>query len=46
MSVSPPVQRYPQPGASSSKCEEGLINAYEAEEERILNVLSHKLKKV
>jgi hypothetical protein len=47
MSLSPPVRRLS--GASSggsSKREEDLINAYEAEEERIINVLSRKLEKV
>ena len=34
----------PRPG--SSKREEELINAYEAEEERIINVLSRKLEQV
>jgi hypothetical protein len=31
---------------SSSRREEELINAYEAEEEKIINVLSRKLEKV
>lgn len=46
MSLSPPVWRHPQPGTSASKREEDLINAYEAEEERIINLLSRKLEKV
>lgn len=46
MSVSPPVWRYPQAATSSSKREEDLINSYEAEEEKIINVLSRKLEKV
>ena len=46
MSLSPPVWRYPQAAPSSSKREEDLINAYEAEEEKIINVLSRKLEKV
>ncbi|KAH9026287.1 hypothetical protein EDB83DRAFT_2508094 [Lactarius deliciosus] len=40
MSLSPPVRRL------SYKREEDLINAYEAEEERIINVLSRKLEKL
>ena len=46
MSLSPPVWRYPQYSTSASKREEDLINAYEAEEEKIINVLSRKLEKV
>jgi len=46
MSLSPPVWRYPQANTSASKREEDLINAYEAEEEKIINVLSRKLEKV
>lgn len=46
MSVSPPVWRYAQAATSSSRREEELINAYEAEEEKIINVLSRKLEKV
>jgi hypothetical protein len=47
MSLSPPVRRLSSASsASSSKREEDLINAYEAEEERIINVLSRKLEKV
>ena len=43
MSDSPPVRRL-STASSSSKREENLINAYEAEEERIINVLSRKLE--
>ena len=46
MSLSPPVWRYHQLNNSASKREEDLINAYEAEEEKIINVLSRKLEKV
>ncbi|KAI9507848.1 hypothetical protein F5148DRAFT_1201549 [Russula earlei] len=47
MSLSPPIRRLSgASSASSSKREEDLINAYEAEEERIINVLSRKLEKV
>ncbi|KAH9032713.1 hypothetical protein EDB84DRAFT_128177 [Lactarius hengduanensis] len=47
MSLSPPVRRLSSASsASSSKREEDLINAYEAEEERIINVLSRKLEKL
>lgn len=47
MSLSPPVRRLSSASSvSSSKREEDLINAYEAEEERIINVLSRKLEKV
>lgn len=42
MSISPPIRRL----STSSKREEDLINAYEAEEERIINILSRKLEKV
>jgi hypothetical protein len=42
MSLSPPIRRL----STSSKRGEDLINAFEAEEERILNVLSRKLEKV
>lgn len=45
MSISPPIRRL-STASSSSKREEDLINAYEAEEERIINVLSRKLEKV
>ena len=43
MSHSPPVRRL-STASSSSKREEDLINAYEAEEERIINILSRKLE--
>jgi hypothetical protein len=47
MSLSPPIRRHSSTSSgSSSKREEDLINAYEAEEERIINVLSRKLEKV
>ncbi|KAF8268324.1 hypothetical protein EI94DRAFT_1800559 [Lactarius quietus] len=47
MSLSPPIRRLSiSSSASSSKREEDLINAYEAEEERIINVLSRKLEKL
>lgn len=47
MSLSPPVRRLSSASSvSSSKREEDLINAYEAEEERIINVLSRKLEKL
>jgi len=46
MSLSPPVWRYPQVSTSTGKREEDLINAYEAEEEKIINVLSRKLEKL
>jgi hypothetical protein len=46
MSLSPPIWRYPQPNTSASKREEDLINAYEAEEEKVINILSRKLEKV
>jgi hypothetical protein len=42
MSMSPPIRRL----STSNKREENLINAYEAEEERILNILSRKLEQV
>ena len=42
MSLSPPVRRYSNPHSR----QEELINAYEAEEERIINVLSRKLEQV
>lgn len=45
MSVSPPIRRLSS-SASSSKGQEDLINAYEAEEERIINHLSRKLEQV
>ncbi|KAI0826252.1 hypothetical protein BC629DRAFT_1277220 [Irpex lacteus] len=43
MSVSPPLRRLSE---TSSSSKESLINAYEAEEERIINVLSRKLEKL
>ncbi|KAI0263048.1 hypothetical protein BC834DRAFT_888849 [Gloeopeniophorella convolvens] len=47
MSLSPPVRRLSSASSGgSSKREEDLINAYEAEEERIINVLSRKLEKL
>ncbi|KAG9218000.1 hypothetical protein CCMSSC00406_0010417 [Pleurotus cornucopiae] len=42
MSLSPPIRRLSS--ASSSSRQEDLINAYEAEEERIINILSRKLE--
>ncbi len=42
MSVSPPIRRL----STSSSSREDLIYQYEAEEERIINVLSRKLEKV
>ncbi|KAI0044318.1 hypothetical protein FA95DRAFT_285370 [Auriscalpium vulgare] len=45
MSMSPPVRRL-STTSNGSKREEDLINAYEAEEERIINVLSRKLEKL
>jgi len=42
MSLSPPIRRLSTASASSKQ--EDLINAYEAEEERIINVLSRKLE--
>ena len=44
MSFSPP-QRI-RSAASATTKQEDLINAYEAEEERIINVLSRKLEQV
>ena len=44
MSHSPPLRRLSEASSTSSK--ESLINAYEAEEERIINILSRKLEKV
>lgn len=44
-SDSPPIHRLSS-AATSSKGQEDLINAYEAEEERIINVLSRKLEQV
>lgn len=43
MSASPPFRRLSE---TSSSSKESLINAYEAEEERIINILSRKLEKV
>ncbi|KAG6850074.1 hypothetical protein H0H93_001424 [Arthromyces matolae] len=43
MSFSPPIRRL---STASSSSKEDLINAYEAEEERIINVLSRKLEKL
>lgn len=44
MSTSPPLRRLSSASDASSK--ESLINAYEAEEERIINILSRKLEKL
>lgn len=43
MSVSPPLRRL---SSTSTSSKESLINAYEAEEERIINILSRKLEQV
>ncbi|KZT24161.1 hypothetical protein NEOLEDRAFT_1067957 [Neolentinus lepideus HHB14362 ss-1] len=43
MSLSPPIRRL---SVSNAKHEEDLINAYEAEEERLINLLSRKLEKL
>ncbi|KAG6877766.1 hypothetical protein C0993_004140 [Termitomyces sp. T159_Od127] len=43
MSLSPPIRRL---STTSSSSKEDLINAYEAEEERIINVLSRKLEQL
>ncbi|TFK49280.1 hypothetical protein OE88DRAFT_1702851 [Heliocybe sulcata] len=43
MSLSPPIRRL---SVSNAKREEDLINAYEAEEERLINLLSRKLEKL
>ncbi|GLB39138.1 putative uncharacterized conserved protein H4 (DUF2046) [Lyophyllum shimeji] len=43
MSFSPPIRRL---STTSTSSKEDLINAYEAEEERIINVLSRKLEKL
>lgn len=43
MSISPPIHRL---SSSSVSRQEELINAYEAEEERIMNLLSRKLEQV
>lgn len=45
MSLSPPIRRL-STASSQSKRSEELINAYEAEEEKIINLLSRKLEKV
>lgn len=45
LSSSPQIRRL-STASSSSKREEDLINAYEAEEERIINILSRKLEQV
>ncbi|KAK2465573.1 hypothetical protein APHAL10511_002465 [Amanita phalloides] len=42
MSLSPPIRRYSNPHTR----QEDLINAYEAEEERIINTLSRKLEQL
>jgi len=48
MSESPPIRRLSTTSSSPGnlKREENLINAYEAEEERIINVLSRKLEQL
>ncbi|KIP11863.1 hypothetical protein PHLGIDRAFT_27685 [Phlebiopsis gigantea 11061_1 CR5-6] len=43
MSYSPPPRRL---SSASTSSKESLINAYEAEEERIINILSRKLEKL
>ncbi|KAG5634721.1 hypothetical protein H0H81_001002 [Sphagnurus paluster] len=43
MSFSPPIRRL---STTSTSSKEDLINAYEAEEERIINVLSRKLEQL
>jgi hypothetical protein len=43
MSTSPPLRRL---SSTSTSSKEYLINAYEAEEERIINILSRKLEQV
>ena len=42
MSLSPPIRRL----STASQREEALIYQYEAEEERIINVLSRKLEQL
>lgn len=42
MSLSPPIRRHSNP----HNRQEDLINAYEAEEERIIIILSRKLEQV
>ncbi|KAH7105109.1 hypothetical protein BKA62DRAFT_634277 [Auriculariales sp. MPI-PUGE-AT-0066] len=46
MSSSPVIVRLSSRSSTGSKHEEELINAYEAEEERIINVLSRKLEQL
>lgn len=49
MSFSPPIRHSNSSSAEPAavrRHEEELINAYEAEEERIINVLSRKLEQV
>ncbi|KAH7924383.1 hypothetical protein BV22DRAFT_1066924 [Leucogyrophana mollusca] len=47
MSDSPPIRRLSTASSNGNlKREENLINAYEAEEERIINVLSRKLEQL
>lgn len=41
-----PIRRLPTSSPSQLKREENLINAYEAEEERIINILSRKLEQL
>ncbi|KAJ3535657.1 hypothetical protein NM688_g6945 [Phlebia brevispora] len=43
MSTSPPLRRL---SSTNSSSKESLINAYEAEEERIINILSRKLEQL
>lgn len=46
MSSSPILRRLSTSTSTSGDPKEDLINAYEAEEERIINVLSRKLEQV
>ena len=46
MSSSPILRRLSSSTSTSGDPKEDLINAYEAEEERIINVLSRKLEQV
>ena len=46
MSSSPIIRRLSSSTSMSGDPKEDLINAYEAEEERIINVLSRKLEQV
>lgn len=46
MSSSPILRRFSSSTSTSGDPKEDLINAYEAEEERIINVLSRKLEQV